>query len=440
MFGYWENPDAATNSSGGGQIEIGLPPLIQGTKDGSLIDGLFIGGTGNDWNREDIREINAYLYKKTFKGTYGGIEINNRFYPDFSGDYYMFLPSNFKGYTTKAQAINTGIYKTEFLNDDVYNAQTISTQKVYKIGIDVYKLSKHAAGLDPVFNAGNTLYEEVETYAQYFQAHLFDDSNIPVFTGSFRTGGGAGTIRQIKQNRHYAAIGRSEIDLLTLDMMPRWFIFGNNNYNTATYGSGTGDLQFSNGNAEGGRLRSGITTLMNNTSSLVDWATSGTNANIIPWYINLTSGARCLYNRTNGNMIDTLLPRITPPASRANGQQFFDGTQFIMVNNSGNSIYNARYGWAGTHQTCITCPLPATPRNKKLYGGVGIGELDKPIIDLYQHPRISEWKFAANDAARYCFIEAPYNSTLGRHSVNQLIFIVVYFTNDVIEIDNKVRR
>ena len=63
--------------------------------------------------------------------------------------------------------------------------------------------------------------------------------------------------------------------------------------------------------------------------------------------------------------------------------------------------------------------------------------MDVPIIDPYVNPRNQDWIFAGNDAARYGFIEAAWNSGQSRHMLQSMIFVVMYLTNDVIKIKTR---
>ena len=406
MYGYWENKPNSTGTPAGDEqpIEIGLPPILRPTYSGSYKDGLYIAGEGNDWTKIDLSDINVRCFKKTLNpGTYSTPDWP---YPDMDGDYYMSIPTQFKGYITQAEA-TIGQYRTK-LNGDP-NASIISTQKVYKIGIDVYKLVFPNLG-GTTFATGS-IYGDVEKAAQIFKNRLFDTTNIPIFTGTFRPGGGASldTLASIKQNRHYAAIGRKSAgdDLLTPGMMPRYYIYGNNNYNTNTNGSGAGDTMFSNGSAEGGVLRNGYTTLGN---KVYDWARSGNNAGFLPWGINLTGGSRVLYNGTTGNLVDTTRPRITPFASRPFPHKF-EISEFKTVNNTTNNFYLNRYGWI-MDPNANYMALPNLPKNAKIYGGTGDGVLDVPIIDTYQHPRVTSWSFRYDDPARYAFVDCDTSTSL----------------------------
>lgn len=427
MYGYWEDKAKTTeqnnnNTGEGAAIEIGLPPILRPTKNGAYTEGLYIAGEGSDWTRIDLTDVNVRCFKKTLNpGTYSTPDWP---YPDKDGDYYMYLPAAFKGYITEAED-SPSVYKTILKGDP--NAATITSQKVYKIGIDVYKLVfPDLGGAD--FHTGS-IYGDVEKAAQIFKNRLFSDSNIPIFTGNFRpngSGGGVNTLASIKQNRHYAAVGRKSgsVDLLTPGMSSRYFIRKNNNFNTDTYGSGAGDTMYSNGSAEGGVLRNGRTTI---GTKVYDWATSGTNAGILPWGINLTSGSYVMYNSTNGNIVDTTRPRIQPFTSRTFPHSFLI-SDFITVGNTTNSFYNNRYSWI-MDPNAAYMPLPKLPNNAKIYGGTGSGVLDVPIIDVYQHPRVSEWSFRYDDPARYAFVECNTSTSL-----RTIIFIVTYFTNDIITI------
>lgn len=420
MNGYWKNKGTGSSSTPGEDegVQIGLPPVIRGTKNGNYIEGLYIAGEGSDWTITDLNDVNVRCFKKTLNpGTYSTPDWP---YPDKDGDYYMSLPSGFKGYITHATDGTPSPYKTILDGDPA--AQVITTQNVYKVGIDVYKLVFPVLGGE-TFPTGS-IYGDIEKAGRIFKERLFDETNIPVFTGSFRDGTTGKQQFIMKQNRHYAGLSVGEEDLLTPGMMSRYYIYGNTNYNTTSYGSGAGDTMFSMGNAEGGILRNGRTTLSQN---LWDWATSGTNAGILPWGVNFTGGARVLYNSTRGNFVDTTRPRMTPFASRA-FQHKFETSEFKTVGNTMNNLYNSRYSWI-MEPLDNYMGLPALPQNVKVYGGTGDGILDVPIIDTYQHPRVSDWSFRYDDPARYAFIECTTST-----KIRTAIFIVTYLTNDVIEI------
>ena len=362
MNGYWKNKGNGGTPGQGGGVEIGLPPCISGTMSNQWIDGLYV--STNGWNYQDYAAYNVRAYKKTLNpGSY--LEPDYQDYKD--GDYHMYLPGSFKGYITEAEEVNTGIYKTNLKNQDLTTLPNITEQKVYKIGIDVYKLVRQ--NLHGPTWTETSLYQEVEKMGAIFQNYVFDDSNIPVFTGSFRSGGGGTSLYTMKQNRHYAGSGSAARDLLGPGMMMRYFIFGNNFYNTSTYGSGALDTQFSNGSAEGGVLRSGFTTPTANRA-LFDWGQSGTNMNILPWFVNFCN-CRVTYDATNGNVIDTLRPRITPPTSRAGANLDFDLTQVSILSPNALDNYGlSRYGYTADSRSTASMVLPKLPSNMKIYGGL----------------------------------------------------------------------
>lgn len=436
MYGYWKNPNRGSsnnNPGGGGAVAIGLPPLLRPTNGGAFTEGLFLQPGGSDWTTLNLSN-NLIVKKKTLKGTYGGIQIGSRWYPDLSGDYYMYLPSSFYGYITNAVDLPGGTaYKTA-LDTSMLSSTAITSQDVYAIGIDAYRITQPP---DNFYNLGTNPGEDALNAGDLFLREIFDATNIPVFTGSFRTGGGSPQENLYKQNRHYAAIrgGAGGMDLLDAGLMPRYLIKGNNFYNTATLGSGAMDTQFSCGSAEGGILRSGYTTLPATYRVICDWGTSGTYNNILPWGVDFCGCFRVTYNATNGNIIDTLRPRITPYTSRANGNFNFDiVNDAVMVGNTGNNLYSTRYGYnTDDNRTHVAMPLPSLPRNSKIYGGVGNGVLDAPIINTYVQPG-EGWSFPASNPGRYCFCKIEYLNNYSRYCAREFTFIVMYFTNNVITI------